>query len=93
MKKTLITSVTAFALILSAGMSSAHPSIGHGHNGHAQHLSPATSPTDNFADTTADYHQANKVPANAATGEQPTTLSSKGPGGSYQWSRDYSVFQ
>jgi len=50
MKKTLIISVTAIALVLSAGMSMAGPLRGHDQRGHAQNVRTTVSQAFNQSD-------------------------------------------
>ncbi|WP_170334860.1 hypothetical protein [Ruegeria arenilitoris] len=92
MKKTLISSVTAFAIVLSAGMAMAHPSGGHGHHEHAQDLNSAASQTRDHTDVKSDNNQTKKMSTDAATSEQSISLSSTPPSGSYQWSHDYNNY-
>lgn len=60
MQKTLITSVTAFAIILSAGMSMAGPSPDHGQRGHAHDVSTTVSQGRTHTETKSKTHQATK---------------------------------
>lgn len=57
MKKTLITSVTAFAIILSAGTSTAGPLRDHSQRGFAQKVHSSVSQTVNHADGMADIRR------------------------------------
>ncbi|AXT27662.1 hypothetical protein D1823_14470 [Ruegeria sp. AD91A] len=61
MKKTLITSVTAFAVVLSAGMSMAGPLGDHGLRGQAHDARSAVSQALNNADRMANTHQTTKM--------------------------------
>ena len=63
MKKVLITSAAAFAVILSAGVSMAGPLNGHGQRTHAHDVRSAVSQTRTHADTKSKYHQTIKKPA------------------------------
>ncbi|WP_298934630.1 hypothetical protein [uncultured Ruegeria sp.] len=76
MKKTLITSVTAFAILLSAGTSMAGPLRDHGQRGFARDIRSSVSQARNQADGMAYTQRATKRPADVAVGEQPTALSS-----------------
>lgn len=57
MKKTLITSVTAFAIILSAGASTAGPLRDHGQRGFAHKVHSSVSQTVNHTDGMANTFQ------------------------------------
>ncbi len=63
MRKTLITSVTAFAIILSAGMSMAGPLRDHSQRSNAHDVRSAVSQTRTHGDTKPKYHQTIKKPA------------------------------
>lgn len=60
MQKTLITSVTAFAITLSAGMSMAGPLRDHGQPGHAHGVSSTVSQVRTHAETKSKTHQTTK---------------------------------
>lgn len=63
MKKTLITSSTVLALILSVGMSMAGPLRGHDQRGHPYDVRSAVSQTRTHGDTKPKFHQTIKKPA------------------------------
>lgn len=65
MKKTLITSVTAFAIVLNAGVSMAGPLRGDGQRGQAQDIRASVSQALNHADGTANNNRATKTSASA----------------------------
>ncbi len=61
MKKTLISSVTAFAIVLSAGMAMAGPVRDHGQRGHAHHVRSTVSQAFNHADKMTKTHQSTNM--------------------------------
>jgi len=63
MKKVMITTATAFALVLSAGMSMAGPLRDHGQRSNAHDVRSAVSQTRTHADTKSKYHQTIKKTA------------------------------
>ena len=61
MKKTLITSVTALAIVLSAGMSMAGPVRDHGQRGNVHDARSTISQSISHADRMAKTHQSNNM--------------------------------
>ncbi len=61
MKKTLITSVTAFAIVLTAGMAMAGPLRDHGQRGLTHDARSSISQTRNHTDRTANTHQSTNL--------------------------------
>ncbi|KIC39867.1 hypothetical protein RA27_16295 [Ruegeria sp. ANG-R] len=61
MKKTLITSVTALAIVLSAGMSMAGPSRAHGNHGRAHDVRSSISQTLNQSGKIINTEQTNNL--------------------------------
>jgi len=61
MKKTLITSVTAFAIVLSAGMAMAGPLRDHSQRGPTRDVRSPVSQTRNYIDRTANTHQSTNL--------------------------------
>ncbi len=76
MKKTLITSVTAFAFVVNAGMSVAGPLRDHGQSGFASKARTSVSQALNNSDWMPHTFQTSKRPADVVIDEQPATLSS-----------------
>ncbi|KIC41106.1 hypothetical protein RA27_10715 [Ruegeria sp. ANG-R] len=60
MKKAIIASATVFALVASAGMSTAGPLRDHGQRGFAHNVHASVSQTLNHADGMANTHQTTK---------------------------------
>ncbi|WP_299546870.1 hypothetical protein [uncultured Tateyamaria sp.] len=75
MKKALITSVTAFAIVLNAGASMAGPLGGNGHRGFAPDVRASVSEARSHASGMAHTLQITKGSTDIAVGEQPMALS------------------
>ncbi|KIC42194.1 hypothetical protein RA27_02015 [Ruegeria sp. ANG-R] len=85
MKKTLITSATAFAIVLSAGMSMAGPLRDHGQRGTVHDARSTISQAINHSDRIADFSPrgAPQSVGTSASGSQsePGAIREDGPAG------------
>ncbi|WP_299546867.1 hypothetical protein [uncultured Tateyamaria sp.] len=86
MKKTLITSITAFAIVLSAGMSMAGPLGDHGFGGKAHDVRSSVSQAVKQADRTANTHQTTTVTGSSPSTQLPNVIAIPvQDDGSYTW--------
>ncbi|WP_271952787.1 hypothetical protein [Ruegeria faecimaris] len=97
MKKTLITSVTAFAIVLSAGTSTAGPLRDHSQRGFAHKVHSSVSQTVNHADGMANTYQTTNssgfgfaLPSERHLGQNNLSATQQNPAINPNWSWDLS---